>query len=169
MTIKNTSQYLHLNIFGQNSRSFIHWISVLQTSPDALTWTHHQCCFLESQGVSGLTTDTLVQATPPGLIRPRPVSKWHSTPPTSHPSSARAIWMFSPQPLRCFWWLSFDWHLFHLVCHRTCSGHGWQIPDSPPLVHSGPPPIPSTVLHQLLILLPLSLMCLLHPIIPRKC
>lgn len=38
---------------------------ISKTSSDAPPWTHHQCYFLESLGVSGLTTDILVQVTWP--------------------------------------------------------------------------------------------------------
>ncbi len=77
--------------------------NVLHTSA-AHTWTHHQCCILESLGVSGLATDTLVQATRPRLIRPRPLSRSHTTDPTGHTFSARAISMLSLPPPRCCLW-----------------------------------------------------------------
>ena len=127
-------------------------VSVNNASADALTWTHHQCCLLESLGVSGLATDTLLQATRPRLIRPRPVSKWHATP-TAPPSSTRAIWTLFLLPLRCDLWLFFGWHLLCPVCRRLCSGSGWQIPDfPPPLAYTwsstrssdNPPPAPGT-------------------------
>ncbi|XP_073722567.1 uncharacterized protein [Misgurnus anguillicaudatus] len=99
-----------------------------KTSSDAQPWTHHQCCFLDSQGVSGLATDTLLQATRPRLIKPRSVSKWHATAPTVLPSSTRAIWMLSLLPPHYYLWLFFGWRLLCPVYHMPYSGCGWQIP-----------------------------------------
>ncbi len=102
----------------------------------------------ELLGVSGLTTDTLVLATRPRLIRPRPVFKWHSTAPTALPSSTRAIWKLFLLPPRCCLWLFFQ--LSPIMPSRPCSGSDLQIPCCPPLLaftwssicsSNNPPPV----------------------------
>ena len=100
-----------------------------KASADTLTGTH-QCCFLESLGVLGLTTDTLVQATRPRLIRPRPVSQYSAVP-TATPPSARATWELFLQPPCCYLWLFFFWDQLSPVL-RPSSGCGWRLSCCPP-------------------------------------
>ena len=45
-------------------------LTVNKISTDTQTWTHHQCCFLESLGVLGLARDSLLQATRRGWSDP---------------------------------------------------------------------------------------------------
>lgn len=94
-----------------------------------LIWIHHQCCFLESLGVSGLTTDTHFQGTWPRLLRSWPIQvafyRPHHSPllSQSHLDTSSAasalLFMSSGCPLLC------------LLCHRPCSGSGWQLSDCP--------------------------------------
>ena len=58
------------------------------------------------------------------------------------------------------------------TCYAQCAiGFAQGVAGKSPTSHlhwhtSGPPPIPPTVLHQLLVLLPLSFLCLLHSLLP---
>ncbi len=97
----------NISNFGLDVKNKFIQLCLQKTSSDARPWTHHQCCFQESLGVSSLTTDTLVLATQPRLIRPRPVSKWHSTSPTALPSLTTAIWTLFLLPPHCCLWLFF--------------------------------------------------------------
>lgn len=122
--------------------------------------THHQCCFLKSLGISGLTTDTLIQATRPKLNRLQPMAKQHSNALTTLPSSARAIGMYSLQLLRCS---------PVSTCYAQCTIDltsrvtGKSLAAHPNWHTSGFPTISLTLLYNLLILIPLYLLCLLSP------
>lgn len=58
------------------------------------TWSHYQCCILESLGILGLTAYTLVQVIQLALMKARLMSKWHST--------ELLISSFQPELHKCF-------------------------------------------------------------------
>lgn len=137
--------------------------TVYHTSLDANTQTHHQCCILESLGVSGLATDTLTQATRPRFIRPSGILL------------APLVTPFQPEPSGCS-----VRHLYVVVngspspCPRNAQGsigltEGMTCNPLAAHLHwhtPGSPSIPAAVLPQLLVLRTLPLLCLLHPLLP---
>ncbi len=161
----------NISNFGLDMKNKFIQLCLQKTSSDARPWTHHQCCFQESLGVSSLTTDTLVLATQPRLIRPRPVSKWHSTAPTALPSSTTAIWTLFLLPPHCC--LHGSSSVSTCYAQRAI-GLAQGVTSKSPAAHiywhtPGPPSVLLTILHQFLVFLPLSLLSLLHPLLPGHC
>ena len=84
---KNMPVWAH-NLFKHSKWSAFNRETIgaaLTTFSDSLAWTHHQCCILESLGVSGFTIDTLIPVIHLRMTRPWCVSMWHHTAPNTLP------------------------------------------------------------------------------------